>query len=392
MQKKIIVLAIAGALSGLVAGTAFADATIYGNADMGLVSRSGSSGNVTANGTATTVDSGVSGDSYLGFKGSEDLMNGTKYIFDVKAILDFSSQANSAAPNGATGSTLAGGGLTSGHAFVGLTGDWGTGVAGRLDGARYTFAGKYNAFGLGSVGEFADLQRHQTRADNAVAYISPTFAGGFSVLAAYTFNLTGLTKVNSNTAQCYTAGCTPAASAMDGNAHLYAIAPQYNNGPLSLTYDYENASISGLANSGIALNVLGGSYDFGVAKVLAYWESVKGDTGAVWNWNAKSWTLGATAPLGGNFLGKLSYGKINDANSGTANDNAAGDLSKVSIGVDYTITKDTKLYADYAKINNGTGGMGTMAYSGYANSLDGGLASATGFGTTGFDLGLAHKF
>jgi predicted porin len=147
-----------------------------------------------------------------------------------------------------------------------------------------------------------------------------------------------------------------------------------------------------VANSGIALNVLGGSYDFGVVKVLGYWESVKGDTGAVWNWNAKSWTLGATAPLGGNFLGKVSYGKINDANSGTLNDNAAGNLNKISLGVDYTISKDTKFYADYAKIDNGTGGIGTMAYSGYANSLDGGPAAATGFGTTGFDLGLAHKF
>ena len=391
MQKKIIALAIAGAFGSLVAGSAFADATIYGNADMGLVSRSGSSGNVTANGTATTVDSGVSGDSYLGFKGSEDLENGIKYIFDVKAILDFSSQANSPSPNGATGNTLAGGGLTSGHAYIGLTGDFGTAVAGRLDGARFTFAGKYNAFGLGSVGEFADLQRQQTRADNAVAYISPTM-GGFSVLAAYTFNLTGLTKVNSNSAQCFTAGCTPTTSAMDGNAHLYAIAPQYNSGPVSVTYDYENASINGVANSGIALNVLGGSYDFGVVKVLGYWESVKGDTGAVWVWNAKSWTLGATAPLGGNFLGKVSYGKINDANSGVASDNAAGNLNKISIGVDYTISKDTKFYADYAKIDNGTGGMGTMAYSGYANSLDGGPAAATGFGTTGFDLGLAHKF
>lgn len=389
MQKKIIALAIAGAFSGLVAGPAFADATIYGNADMGVVSRSGSSGNVNSNGTATTVDSGVSGDSYLGFKGSEDLENGVKYIFDVKAILDFSSQANSPSSNGTAGGTLAGGGLTSGHAFVGLTGDFGTAVAGRLDGARYTFAGKYNAFGLGSVGEFADLQIHQTRADNAVAYISPTFAGGFSVLAAYTFNLTGLTKVNSGTAQCYTAGCTPTASAMDGNTHLYAIAPQYNNGPISLTYDYEKADTNGVAQSGIAINVLGGSYDFGVAKVLGYWESVKDDTATVWD--TKSWTLGATAPFGGNFLGKVSYGKINDANNGTGT-LGMGNLSKFSLGVDYTLSKATRLYADFAKIDNGTGGKGTMAYSGYTNSLDGGPGAATGFGSTGFDFGLAHKF
>jgi predicted porin len=382
MQKKFIALAIAGALGGLGASSAFADVTIYGNADAGLVSRSGSGGNVNANGTATSVDSGVSGDSYIGFKGSEDLSDGTKVIFDLKGLVNFTSQSNSKSGNG-----LAGGGLSSGHAYVGLTGNFGTGLIGRVDGARYSFAGKYNAFGLGSVGQFANLQVHQTRADNAVAYVSPTM-NGFSLLAAYTFNLTGFTAVNAG-AQCLTPGCATTASAMDGNTHLYVIAPQYNSGPISITYDHEKADTNGATAAGIAINVLGGSYDFGVAKILAYWESVKDDTATVWD--QKSWTLGATVPFDGNFVGKISYGKVNDNNNG-AGALGMGNLSKVSIGADYNWSKNTRLYADYGSISNGTGGKGTMAYSGYTNSLDAGTAGASGFGTKGFDLGIAHLF
>jgi predicted porin len=379
MQKKIIVLAIAGALASIVAGSALAaDVTIYGNADVGMVSQSGSGGNVNTNGTLTTVDSGVSGDSFLGFKGTEDVGNGITALFDLKGLVNYTSQSNSSSANG-----LSGGGLSSGHAMAGVTGSFGTAVIGRLDGARYSFAGKYNAFGLGSVGQFANLQVHQTRADNAVAYISPTMSG-FSVLAAYTTNLTGFTKTLA-TAQCFTAGCKPVGSVMDTNTHLFAIAPQYNNGPISVTYDYEKAETGGTPNSGIAINVLAGSYDLGVAKVLAYWESIKHDKATAWD--TKSWTLGATAPFGGNLLGKVSYGKVNDANNGTGV--GMGNLSKVSLGLDYTLTKNTKVYVDYATISNGTGGRGTMAYSGYTNSLESGQ---NGFGTKGFDVGIAKSF
>lgn len=383
MQKKIIALAIAG----LASSVAIADSnvTIYGRMDVGVVSRSGDGGRVNTQGTLTSIDSGVQSGSRLGFRGAEDLGNGLKAIFEIEANLQADSQSNV---------SLSAGGLSSRHAYVGLTGGFGTAVAGRLDGARYSFAGKYNAFGLGTVGQFANLQVHQTRADNAIAYISPTWSG-FSVLAAYSNNLTGTDGATAGSQSTTGAGLNK--SALSDKTHLWAIAPQYNNGPISVTYDHEEADVFNLNNSTIKIDVLGASYDFGVVKVLGYWEKVRHDNRAVWD--VSSWTLGATAPFLGKGTAKISYGRQQDKNDGTGAI-GLGDFSKISIGADWALSKRTNLFVDAARINNKSGnGCGQIAVSGYTNSLDSGnqigcgaAGNGTGFGVRGFDLGIAHTF
>ena len=113
MQKKIIALAVSGLLSG--AAMAQSNVTIYGNIDAGYRHASGSG--LTSNG----IDASNWTTSRLGFKGTEDLGNGMKAVF----LLEYPLSNDLNAPIG--GSSFA-----ARQQYVGLTGDFGSIVAGRL--------------------------------------------------------------------------------------------------------------------------------------------------------------------------------------------------------------------------------------------------------------------
>src|SRR5258708_2988769 len=150
MHKTVIALAIAG----LAAAPAFADSnvTIYGAVDYGFMARSGDSGlrkecpsSKPGPGCGKQeFASGVSVPSRLGFKGSEDLGNGTKAIFELE--MGFVADNGTNSIGGPGGVTPAPGPFARRHSWVGLTGGWGTVVGGRVDGARYGVVGRYDPF------------------------------------------------------------------------------------------------------------------------------------------------------------------------------------------------------------------------------------------------------
>ena len=373
MQKKLIVLAIAG----LAAGSAFADTpnvSVYGSVDYGVLNRGSSSGAVVNGPSQTAFNSGIQSGSRLGFKGTRDMGNGNTALFELEygiSIDNNGARSNSTSTNSANP-------FWNRHSYVGLTGDWGTAVGGRLEGARYTFSNKYDPFAGGTVGNFASLIGNQARADNAVAYISPTIAGGFSVLAAYVNNLTGGEAAGNN-----------------GDARLWAIAPQWNSGPLSATFDYEDATVHGTGGD-IKIVVLGASYDLTVVKLFGYGEHVKA-SGALAgiNLDQKAYLIGATAPIGSALKLKFSYGDVKD---GFTSNN---DCKKASVGADYALDKSTNLYADFAKISNQSAAKCTIttssanysgahaAFAGVDTTLAG---NTTGYGTRGIDVGVNYKF
>jgi predicted porin len=70
------------------------------------------------------------------------------------------------------------------HSYVGLSSaSLGTVVGGRLDGVRYGIFNKYDAFAGGNIGNFTQMTGQVDRANNAIAYISPSFSGFNAVLA-----------------------------------------------------------------------------------------------------------------------------------------------------------------------------------------------------------------
>jgi predicted porin len=389
MYKTVIALAIAG----LAAAPVFADSnvTIYGSVDYGYGIRNGDSGLKKNCNTApgagcpkTEFISGVSVPNRLGFKGSEDLGNGTKAIFELEGGFLADDGTNSIP--GAGGGTPGTGPVFRRHAWVGLTGDWGTVLGGRVDGARYGVATKYDPFQSGGVGNMGSLQIHATRGDNAIAYVTPNLEGLYAVLA-YTDSLIGQESAYNT-----------------GDIRLWVIQPNYVQGPLSVTLNYEHAVVH---NTNIKVNiyVFGAWYDFGVVKLTGYYEHVKLDgadcaknlvTGAYSSavftngcgyTDQTSWMVGAIVPVTENDNIRLSYIDYTDKTI------AQDSCRKFAIGGTHFLSKRTNFYADFATISQRDQGRCTVGYTPTAASQDAGRASnEIGVGTRGVDLGIVHRF
>lgn len=379
MKKRIIVLAIAAALSG--AATAQSNVTIYGNVDMGVMHRSGSSGGVHTHKSQTDLQSNSS-ESFIGFKGMEDLGNGMKALFDLQYVI--TPDMNSGPGNSYT----SGAGLGKGHQYVGLTGGFGTVVAGLLDGIRYGLFGKYNPFGNYSVGNFASMTTQYDRAANAVAYISPNFGGFTLILAGATNTQTqegGLCSIHAGLA-CH---------GNNGDDRLYSANLNFTKGPLSIDLDYETTEAVGVSNSTLYVADFGISYDFGVVKIGAIYDVIKGDPnsliggnvlgsaldpglGAGQEYDKRNWFIGATVPYGrAKFL--AAYGQVSNKTLSNA------DADKWSIGARYALSKRTELYADYAVISNDDNAQYLMHSMGNSDGI-------LGAGVKGFDMGIKHSF
>ena len=368
MQKKLIALAVAA----LTSGAAFAqtNVTIYGNVDMGVMFRSGNNGAVAAGQSQYDLQSGASM-SHIGFKGVEDLGNGLKALFDLQYRIS---------PDTSTG--LA----TAGHQYVGLTGGFGTAVAGYLDGIRYGIYGKYSPFGNYSIASLTSMTTQYDRAANALAYISPSFSG-FTVILA--------TATNTQGAEGTLNGVHTPAKTGGGNTgddRLLSANLIYAKGPLSIDLDYETTRAVGYDSDRLNVATAGASYDFGAVKLSGVYDVIKGDpnsliggnttidlggVGAGNSYNRRNWMLGASVPFGkATFL--AGYGRVEDKTLSDA------DASKWSIGARYALSKRTSLYADYAYIDNDS-------KAAYTINPMGNNAGASGR-VNGFDMGIKHTF
>jgi predicted porin len=406
MQKKIIALAIAG----LASSAAFAqtNVTIYGVADVGQAWVKGEA--KTATFTKYQLDAlgrekqnGVgrldSNSSYIGFKGVEDLGNGLKAVFQMEQGVGIDN-----------GSGCAGGR----DSYVGLAGNFGTLVGGILTHPMRAWGAKVDilpgAAGFGTVasvtGQIAGLGVHtgaDDRASNAIAYISPTFGGGFGVTAAY---VNGEFRNDSN-------------GKANINARAWQLAGQYDNGPLFVglayhrTTDMLNQQGAICAGAG-SCNAIGAQFDARVWRLAAVYtapfgtrfsglyDNTKVDMGDIDAGNAKrsAWSLGAAHTFGANTLG-LEY-----ARSSKTKISGGGDLDDRAriwtLAYQYALSKRTMLQARYSDLKNDDGGVANF----YLNPVAGNGASwassyddATGDGKAvgglkvkGFMVGIRHTF
>lgn len=387
MSKKLLAAAIAAALVPTAVLAEASNVTMYGRIDYGFMSRGGdNNGPAQAGqtGRQNGFEDGIAGTNRIGFRGSEALGNGLKAIFEFEFGF-----------NGDTGNAF--GDTTNRHSWIGLEGAFGTVLGGRVDGARYSFVGQYDPFKNQTVANAGSLfgvtsgLGQADRADNAVVYISPEVAPGLKFLAAYTTNLLGEDGSNPFAA----AGIGGNGTDVDaGDTPLYALAALYNNGPISVTLDYENLQVKrSVANGGSDLEfdlwVMGASYDFGVAKLSAYYEKTEGDdTASKLVSDGDGWLVGLTVPVTSNFLLKTSYVKAND----DARNNA--DCKKWGLGAEYSFSKRTMAYATVAKLSSDSAA--TCAISKNAAGTNGTATnngnSGAGYGDTGFNIGLAHTF
>ena len=229
MKKTLIAAAVMAA-----SGVAFAasNVTLYGVIDAGAVVSK-----VKHETTKVQMVSGFDSGSRWGIKGVEDLGNGYAVGFQLEQGFDSDTGANTASNS-------------AGRTFGRETRLYVTGAFGELGFGRFgslaSGAGSYNiltgwVFGTSYdvSGSWTSFGRANSRVNNAIAYVSPSFAG---------FNLYAM----------YSNGTSDDANKWADNDHYYGLGLKYANGPAKASLIFEaadNKSNYDLTNESTTLQV-----------------------------------------------------------------------------------------------------------------------------------------
>jgi predicted porin len=438
MNKKLMVLAVAGAVTA--PGLAFAQVggspgvTLYGRLDETIMSNKYS---VSGNGAIPELKKGdiYSAGNSIGVRGREDLGGGTSAWFQLEAGAWPDGRLEAAATTGAHfGGRNSGLGVSSslGDIMFGIWdtpykvayGTWnsltsgGFSTAGIIMGNGDTTGALPNVLCANTVSNATGTvvtaangvcvtestsngTAWSRRINNSLQYWSPVFAGLQFKLMTAAANYQSPGNVAS-------ASGLPKAKEFSGNV-------TFARGPLSLSMGYDShtglrpgtaaGAVANPKDSGINL---GFKWNFGIAEVGVGAEKLKyannaastatstgmdvtnmvvngrvnAGPGAVWASFSK--TAGGKSCSTGNVIGSAACG-------------SAGEARITTVGYDYIMSKRTKMYAAYNKIDNGfSGTVGSSYYyiAGPAANAGNGTAGALAQGTdvTTLSVGMAHSF
>ncbi len=327
MKKALLPLMIAS----LVPATAFADITVYGKANVALQSTGKNVG-----GSYTEV---VSNASRIGLKGSENVNDDLKviYQFEYQTKVDDGSNSLSSTPScsatsksttvtpAATTTTtttcsISGGSQTFSqrNIYVGLKGTGGTAMIGMFDTPFKLAQEKVDLFN-DYVGDIQTVLQGETRAKNIVQYSTPAFSD-ITVNVAYV----NAEKDAVNVDNGYSASIV-----YNTKAIYLALANDSNvtnaSGAVVHTTDTDILRAVGRFNVGpVVLGAMWETYDNGVIDEDGYMLS------AQWNVNDK-WAL-----------------KVQNASS----DMVQIGTDQTSIGADYKLTKAAKVFGYYTMVED----------------------------------------
>ncbi len=364
MNKNILAIAIAAAVA---APSAFAAATVYGQAHMAVTQQMGIDG--AAVGAADKADqmNVSSNSSRLGIKGSEDLGAGLKAVYQMEFSVNMDGEG---AGNGFSGMR---------NTFAGIGGGFGTVLVGRHDSPIKLVGRKYDLFGdqmgnsrnltngNGAIGRAVD-GRH----NNVIAYQSPTFSG-FSALVALVPG-GGVDNVAINEPFSNTPNKQNAWSAMlDYKAKAFGVSLGHI------------AADNVAANNNFAATRLGAEYTMGALKVVGLYQTA--DFSAANTKAMNSYGLGASYKVttAGTIKGQYYIAENSAAGA------AKNDASMITVGYDHAMSKNTTAYLNYAMVDNkGAAAAYTtsMANSGVGDNVTG----VAGKDNSAFSVGLIHKF
>ena len=264
MKKTLIALAALGAIAGAHAQSSV---TLYGVADAWLGSVKETTAGVGIRQTVINT-SGVNG-SRWGLKGSEDLGGGLKAIFQ----LENGFSLDTGAPKTANV-------LFDRQAFVGIQSGFGTVSLGRQYSAYDDLHGAVNhnfdAFTFSATSPVAanGLVDYTSRVSNSIKFQSANYSG-FSAAVLY-----GLGENKTATADATNIG---------------SLNLTYANGPFMVGYAYQEEKqplVAGTQDKN-KYNLIGGTYDFGVAKLNASYNQAKNSAT-----KDKEYQVGVMVPFG----------------------------------------------------------------------------------------------
>jgi predicted porin len=366
MKKSLVAVALLGAFAGVAqAQTAV---QIYGNIDAGLVKR-----------TDQTLAIGKRASNTLGFKGTEDLGNGLKALFQIEMRYepDTGTVENNTRP------------LFQGQSRVGLQGDFGMIRLGRGLTPFQEIVGSFEPWhGLPSqAGFYTDISiagfnstpldpgsvvngavtsggQSNNRFSNAVFYNSPVVSG-FQLNAAWA------SKESLSGAAINGVGTGAASYAANAQASVnpFSVAATYNNGPAAAMLAYERNAIESKVWS-----VAGSFAVTPELKVMGTYTRQNQEHTNTQRPVIKGAEIGATYAMG---PGKVLAGfgiKQQEENV------RLHDLftRQYSIGYEYSLSKRTYLYVDASRKKN------------IVNQTTGNVAATPT--VNHFDVGVNHSF
>ena len=337
MQKKIIALAIASALTAPV--MAFADATVFGTARLSV--------DIVNDGKATNSSSANqlnSNTTVLGVKGAEDLGDGMSAIWQMAGTVNLNN-------SGAATTVF----KFNKDTFVGMSSaSMGTLLAGSHDSPYKMATRKLDLFGDGiadnrgnqstsptfsNASLMGGTAGHDAGLPNTLLYMSPSMSG-FSVAAATVFG-------------AETAGNT------GSKGSLYSLAGMYAQGPIYATVAYDTVKFGSTGTGTLGGTVddkstafkVGGSYTMDAFMVDAVIERIT-NTIAIGSVESK----GTNLYLGGKFnVSSTDAVKAAVTKRGSTT-GATNDAKQYTVGYDHDMSKHTTVYALYTKLTDNTVG------------------------------------
>jgi predicted porin len=389
MMKKIALSTLSLALLGAAsAAHAQSSVTLYGVIDDSITYVHNASGNKNLWALGNSSGGDLAGTRW-GLKGQEDLGGGLAAIFQLEN--GFNPQ------NGTLGQS---GRLFGRQAFVGVTSQtYGTLTLGRqydpvVDMVQAITADNYFGSAFATPGD-VDNYDNSSRTNNAIKYVSPTYAG---------FQFEGLYALGG------VAGST-------GSGQTWSLAAAYNNGPVALAAGYFRANntntvgANGLRTGWSASATSDGTFDgpinsgyataksIGIARVAAQYTVGAFTLGASYS-NAQ-YKSDALSTFGSTEKYNVGQGFLNYQATAAlllgvgysytkASGNTSATYHQASLGADYSLSKRTDVYLVGAYQHaSGTVGDGS------------GTAAQASIGSYGYNgtssqelvaLGLRHKF
>lgn len=362
MNKTLIAMAVAGVMAAPMA--AQADATIYGKLHVSI--DMGDTGG--EDGTGANADNKASGtywqsnSSRLGFKGSEDLGGGLKAKWQIESAIGIGSSSSS---------------LAARNTWVGLAGGWGEIRGGKHDTMFKTVGRKFDLFG-DQVGDSRNLIRldrvvlpsdatvqadYDRRANNVVAYLSPTFGGGFSVQVGYVID----------------------DATQDSNIVTASAYWKSGNWMAALGYEGQDKGLNpgGEDSSGLRAGL---QWKPGAWKLNLFYQSIS-DAAGYSGADGDVLGLGAGYKMGKNVL-KAQYFV-------TDNEGDENDATLIAVGWDYNFSKRTTAYLAYSTTDNDANVYYATDRGGHGGEIYGQAAGTTtvnGDDPSAISLGMIHKF
>jgi predicted porin len=379
MQKKLIAVAVAGALAAPAAALAQSTVQIYGNAylEWGFINQGPD--NTAAPFDPANADVLQSPGSAIGFKGEEKLGGGMSAWFQCESTADL----RGAGPQGFCSRNSALGFKGSfGNFFVGI---WDTPF--KRSRVGNTGARDTGAFGTGhllygastSTTDGASPGIHSRRQRNSVNYETPRF-GGFQ-------GMFSISSTNASTAL--------AQNAANAKERTMSVAGVYRSGPLAVGVGYNENSkaynAGAFAGDEDAWHI-NASYQLGSVKLGGAYTQQDADTAPGANAEVKAWHLGAEWKIAGPHNVHFGYTEVDDM-KGTVGAamgtrplvNAAGSTGAKlwQIKYQHDLSKRTFVGVGYTHLKND-------ANAGY--NLGGLASSNVGSKNKGIVFNMGHRF